>query len=102
MEKLVQAGLMEPRANPNADYFLIIDFEATCEEKNPPGYPQQNQAPGAPFAYAPPAGPPGPGAMAYPPPPSNQNFSEKDLLRLNEGPPPYFPQGKYHRAGQKI
>ena len=70
--------------------------------QNPPGYPQQNQAPGAPFAYAPPAGPPGPGAMAYPPPPSNQNFSEKDLLRLNEGPPPYFPQGKYHRAGQKI
>jgi len=41
MEKLVQAGLMEPRANPNADYFLIIDFEATCEEKNPPGYPHE-------------------------------------------------------------
>ena len=41
MEKLVKAGLMEPKANPNADYFLIIDFEATCEEKNPPGYPHE-------------------------------------------------------------
>merc|ERR1711902_182674 len=25
-------------------------------------------------------------------PPSSQTLSEKDLLRLNEGPPPYFPQ----------
>lgn len=41
VEKLVAAGLMEPKANPNADYFLIIDFEATCEEKNPPGYPHE-------------------------------------------------------------
>jgi len=60
--------------------------------QNPPGYPQQNQAPGAPFVYPPPAA--APGAMAYPPPPpqSSQTLSEKDLLRLNEGPPPYFPQ----------
>lgn len=48
--------------------------------QHPPVYPPQQ----APFAY-----PPG-GAMAYPPP--NPNLSEKDILGMNEGPPPYFPQ----------
>ena len=41
VQMLVEAGLMEPKANPNADFFLVIDFEATCEEKNPPGYPHE-------------------------------------------------------------
>lgn len=59
VEKLVQAGLLEvyfrnfrvvyhatsllfqAKANRNADYLLIIDFEATCEEKNPAGYPHE-------------------------------------------------------------
>ena len=72
-------------------FSCIIAFQ--YPPQNPPGYPQQNQAPGAPFVYPPPAA--APGAMAYPPPPqSSQTLSEKDLLRLNEGPPPYFPQGK--------
>ena len=69
-------------------FFLAFQYPP----QNPPGYPQQNQAPGAPFVYPPPAA--APGAMAYPPPQSSQTLSEKDLLRLNEGPPPYFPQGK--------
>ena len=79
---------------------ISLNFCSSCiiafqyPPQNPPGYPQQNQAPGAPFVYPPPAA--APGAMAYPPPPpqSSQTLSEKDLLRLNEGPPPYFPQGK--------
>ena len=57
--------------------------------QNPPMYPQQQ-----PYPY-PPMGPPG-GATAYPPPPQNagppsQSLSEKDILSMNEGPPPYFP-----------
>lgn len=39
--KLVEAGLLEPKAKKNADFLLIIDFEATCEEKNPAGYPHE-------------------------------------------------------------
>ena len=27
VQMLVEAGLMEPKANPNADFFLVIDFE---------------------------------------------------------------------------
>ena len=54
--------------------------------QQPPGYPQ------APNPYPYPQG----GATAYPPPPMNsvphtQNLSEKDILSMNEGPPPYFP-----------
>ena len=59
--------------------------------QNPPMYPQQQ-----PYPY-PPMGPPS-GATAYPPPPQNvnagppsQSLSEKDILSMNEGPPPYFP-----------
>lgn len=33
--------MLEPHRNRNAEYLLIIDFEATCEEKNPPGYPHE-------------------------------------------------------------
>ena len=40
-KKLVEAGLLEPKAKRNADYLLIIDFEATCEERNPSGYPHE-------------------------------------------------------------
>ena len=40
-QKLVEAGLWEPRAKKNVDYLLVIDFEATCEEKNPAGYPHE-------------------------------------------------------------
>lgn len=36
--KLVEAGLVKPKDNRNVDYFVVIDFEATCEEKNPPDY----------------------------------------------------------------
>jgi 3'-5' exoribonuclease 1 len=35
---LVEAGLVDPRENRNVDYFVVIDFEATCEERNPPDY----------------------------------------------------------------
>ena len=38
VEKLIAAGLMEASENRNVDYFVVIDFEATCEEKNPPGF----------------------------------------------------------------
>ena len=55
--------------------------------QNPPMYPPQQ----TPFAYPPQSG----GAMGYPQPPTNNpnaNLSEKDILGMNEGPPPYFPQ----------
>ena len=45
-----------------------------------PGYPQQ--APGHPA---------GAGAAAPYPPLPTQNMSEKDLLKFNDGPPPYVP-----------
>lgn len=38
VEKLVEAGLMEASENRNVDFFVVIDFEATCEERNPPGF----------------------------------------------------------------
>ena len=58
----------------------------------PPAYPPPQQTP---FVYPPPGG-----AAAYPPPPPmNQNMNEKDLLRLNEGPPPYFPPGGMYSLG---
>ena len=41
VKKLVEAGLLEATMNRNVDYFLVIDFEATCEEKNPAGYPHE-------------------------------------------------------------
>lgn len=41
VEKLIEAGLMERRTNRNADFLVVIDFEATCEERNPPGYPHE-------------------------------------------------------------
>lgn len=41
VKKLVEAGLLEAKANRNSDYLLVIDFEATCEEKNPAGYPHE-------------------------------------------------------------
>ena len=60
----------------------------------PPAYPPPQQTP---FVYPP------PGATAYPPPPPmNQNMNEKDLLRLNEGPPPYFPPGGMYSVGLSI
>jgi hypothetical protein len=34
-------GLLERSDTKNVDFFLVIDFEATCEEKNPPGYPHE-------------------------------------------------------------
>ena len=55
--------------------------------QNPPVYPPQQAS----FAYPPQSG----GAMGYPQPPMNNpnaNLSEKDILGMNEGPPPYFPQ----------
>ena len=36
-EKMVEAGMKPPNYD-NPDYFVVIDFEATCEEKNPPDY----------------------------------------------------------------
>ena len=35
---LVEAGLIDPRENRNVDLFVVIDFEATCEERNPADY----------------------------------------------------------------
>ncbi len=35
---LVEAGVLDPRENRNVDYFVVIDFEATCEERNPTDY----------------------------------------------------------------
>ena len=35
------SGLLERNDIKNVDYFIVIDFEATCEEKNPPGYPHE-------------------------------------------------------------
>ncbi len=35
------SGLLERNDVKNVDFFLVIDFEATCEEKNPPGYPHE-------------------------------------------------------------
>lgn len=42
-EKLIEAGLLTEKARVilNTDYFIVIDFEATCEEKNPPDYPHE-------------------------------------------------------------
>ncbi len=41
VQRLVSAGLMEAKVNRNADYLVVVDFEATCEERNPPGYPHE-------------------------------------------------------------
>jgi len=41
VKKLVEAGLLDAKKNRNADYFCIVDFEATCEERNPAGYPHE-------------------------------------------------------------
>ena len=41
VKKLVDAGLLDAKKNRNADYFCIVDFEATCEERNPAGYPHE-------------------------------------------------------------
>lgn len=44
VEMLIEAGLIEEqktRLGTNPDYFIVIDFEATCEEKNPSGYPHE-------------------------------------------------------------
>ena len=43
VEKLIEAGLMERKESliQNADFFIVIDFEATCEEKNPTDYPHE-------------------------------------------------------------
>jgi len=35
---LIEAGLIDPRENRNVDVFVVIDFEATCEERNPADY----------------------------------------------------------------
>ena len=35
---LIEAGLVDPRENRNVDLFVVIDFEATCEERNPADY----------------------------------------------------------------
>ena len=35
------SGLLERDDIKNVDYFVVIDFEATCEERNPPGYPHE-------------------------------------------------------------
>jgi len=42
-EKLIEAGLLDRKATLvlNTDYFVVIDFEATCEEKNPSDYPHE-------------------------------------------------------------
>lgn len=45
VEHLVAAGVLERSEDAslgrNSDYFVVIDFEATCEEKNPVGYPHE-------------------------------------------------------------
>jgi len=40
-ETYLSLGLLEPQTRTNVDYFIVIDFEATCEEKNPLGYPHE-------------------------------------------------------------
>jgi len=42
-EKLIEAGLLDRKASLvlNTDFFVVIDFEATCEERNPPHYPHE-------------------------------------------------------------
>jgi len=42
-EKLIEAGLLDRKATLiiNTPYFIVIDFEATCEERNPPSYPHE-------------------------------------------------------------
>jgi len=42
-EKLIEAGLLDRKATLiiNTDYFVVIDFEATCEERNPADYPHE-------------------------------------------------------------
>jgi len=43
-EKLIEAGLLDRKAayqDLNTQFFIVIDFEATCEEKNPPDYPHE-------------------------------------------------------------
>ena len=37
-EKLIESGLLKRGENKNVDFFIVIDFEATCEERNPAGY----------------------------------------------------------------
>lgn len=37
-QKLESSGLYK---NNNVDYFVVVDFEATCEERNPQGYPHE-------------------------------------------------------------
>ena len=37
-QMLLEAGLIKPKENRNVDLFVVIDFEATCEEKNPANY----------------------------------------------------------------
>jgi 3'-5' exoribonuclease 1 len=41
VQKLIECGRIEAKANRNPDYLVVIDFEATCEEKNPAGYPHE-------------------------------------------------------------
>jgi 3'-5' exoribonuclease 1 len=38
VKKLCEAGLIDGNVNRNVDYFVVIDFEATCEARNPPEY----------------------------------------------------------------
>jgi len=38
---LMEAGLLEPSPHRTFDYLIIVDFEATCEEKNEPDYPHE-------------------------------------------------------------
>ena len=41
MLSFFSTGLLERDDIKNVDYFVVIDFEATCEERNPPGYPHE-------------------------------------------------------------
>jgi len=38
---LKEAGLMKPSIHRTFDYFLVVDFEATCESKNLSSYPHE-------------------------------------------------------------
>lgn len=38
---LREAGLLQPSPHRTFDYLIIVDFEATCEEKNEPDYPHE-------------------------------------------------------------
>lgn len=35
---LIEAGQKKPQLSKNPDFFIVIDFEATCEEENPNDY----------------------------------------------------------------